>query len=909
MENYLDSDSNGSNDQLEFTTFLLNENSQSNPRGLNEQSLAELELGIQNQSEGSSGFVNLNSLSDIERWTELATDGAIDFLYHNRMNPGSRLAIRGSRRGRVGGSAYSRIFPQTLRTPRSDSASLTSRRGRVFESSTNSTGRRSVGDPLSNVVDTEYTEFPPDSMSSLLSYLEHENYPSSTTRIPLVLNSPNKSKDRYAALCKEDIGLYSDSEPPASVDISKMLFLPSYLINTSFGHSRTRHLSVIKRFIEAHEINSNSSSFQSQPSSKDSVKSSFESLLSRSILIPASFYIEFMEANFDLRLSLRLPTCMAKSDSSHNLQVLDDRLTLKYTGSGNDDKDSGMVRSNWPMPQTTGVFYYEIKVDSKGKNGYIGLGFCTSKVSLDRLPGWDSDSWGYHGDDGNCFQCSGSGKKYGPKFTTGDIIGCGVNFITHEAFFVKNGVFLGTAFTNLDISKSLYPAVGLRTVGEQVVCNFGQTPFTFDIDSYIHEAELVMWRSVLSTDISQLSILPTENNHDIKNSSFDIEPTDHSLKHEEDQDVEMVDAENSKESDFVKDDSQTPVASTPRSDFMFNHTAELSDNSDISEKLSTTDILNELVFSYLIHNGYNLSAESFWKNSIGISSQIEQKEDTLLKSKKISSLVKIRSDKVARRKEIVQLVKNGNIVKALSLIRDHYPSIMDSKVYLIFGLRCQHFLELARIANSTLVPTSELLDSEFECSDAMDADKNSTETRSSNVKRESEGEFKISSLLNCSGADTYTDTFDSLFGDVKPFGSFQPSEPNTLTPGQAAKELMQYGRVLSEYYSDTSRINAFRGVDSHPLLNSVGIEKKLECIFSILGNKNPTKDSETSFLFSKLRRDNEAEAANVCILEFEGKTIYSPLETIYRQADTCLRTSSDTFFDPNTSLILIDKRF
>ena len=73
----------------------------------------------------------------------------------------------------------------------------------------------------------------------------------------------------------------------------------------------------------------------------------------------------------------------------------------------------------------------------------IGVGFSGQKVSLEKLPGWENDSWAYHGDDGMTFCCQLTGKKYGPTFTNQDVIGCGVNFLTGSAFFTKNGVFQG----------------------------------------------------------------------------------------------------------------------------------------------------------------------------------------------------------------------------------------------------------------------------------------------------------------------------------------------------------------------------------------------------------------------------------------------------------------------------------
>jgi hypothetical protein len=79
-------------------------------------------------------------------------------------------------------------------------------------------------------------------------------------------------------------------------------------------------------------------------------------------------------------------------------------------------------------------------------------------VPLSRLPGWEPDSWAYHGDDGHSFCCQSSGKSYGPRFTAGDIIGCGVNFRTGSAFFTKNGDHLGmlTQLKTIEANKMCY---------------------------------------------------------------------------------------------------------------------------------------------------------------------------------------------------------------------------------------------------------------------------------------------------------------------------------------------------------------------------------------------------------------------------------------------------------------------
>jgi hypothetical protein len=83
------------------------------------------------------------------------------------------------------------------------------------------------------------------------------------------------------------------------------------------------------------------------------------------------------------------------------------------------------------------------KADNSRFDRLISIGFSGPKVTLNRLPGWEPDSWAYHGDDGMTFCSTQSGKAYGPKYSTLDVIGCGVNFRTGEAFFTKNGVHLG----------------------------------------------------------------------------------------------------------------------------------------------------------------------------------------------------------------------------------------------------------------------------------------------------------------------------------------------------------------------------------------------------------------------------------------------------------------------------------
>lgn len=69
----------------------------------------------------------------------------------------------------------------------------------------------------------------------------------------------------------------------------------------------------------------------------------------------------------------------------------------------------------------------------------IAIGFASKEASLARPPGWEPDSWGYHGDDGHCFAAQNVGKRYDKPFGSGDVVGCLINFRLGHALFTRNG--------------------------------------------------------------------------------------------------------------------------------------------------------------------------------------------------------------------------------------------------------------------------------------------------------------------------------------------------------------------------------------------------------------------------------------------------------------------------------------
>ncbi|KAM8839749.1 ran-binding protein 9 isoform 2-T2 [Synchiropus picturatus] len=194
-----------------------------------------------------------------------------------------------------------------------------------------------------------------------------------------------------------------------------------------------------------------------------------------------------------------LPRSWSPKDKFSYIGLSQNNLRVHYKGHGKTPKDAASVRATHPIPAACGVYYFEVKIISKGRDGYMGIGLSAQGVNMNRLPGWDKHSYGYHGDDGHSFCSSGTGQPYGPTFTTGDVIGCCVNLINNTCFYTKNGHSLGIAFT--DLPPNLYPTVGLQTPGEVVDANFGQHPFVFDIEDYMRE-----WRTKIQAQVDRFPI-------------------------------------------------------------------------------------------------------------------------------------------------------------------------------------------------------------------------------------------------------------------------------------------------------------------------------------------------------------------------------------------------------------------
>jgi hypothetical protein len=90
------------------------------------------------------------------------------------------------------------------------------------------------------------------------------------------------------------------------------------------------------------------------------------------------------------------------------------------------DEDACNLRTSSALLPSCGVHYFEVECINQGKEGFMSVGWMKSAASPRRLVGWDRGTFGWHADDGMCFNQSGSGSdvvaKWGGKSFLADTL-------------------------------------------------------------------------------------------------------------------------------------------------------------------------------------------------------------------------------------------------------------------------------------------------------------------------------------------------------------------------------------------------------------------------------------------------------------------------------------------------------
>ncbi|KAL3088981.1 hypothetical protein niasHT_029232 [Heterodera trifolii] len=145
-------------------------------------------------------------------------------------------------------------------------------------------------------------------------------------------------------------------------------------------------------------------------------------------------------------------------------------LRVVYRGT---KKSYRTVRAEFALHRDGGISYFEVKIELFHKgSGNIGIGIVPRSMSLDTWVGRYPETYGYF--DGGKIYGHNTGFFDGfPEFSSGDVVGCGVDWATHEIIYTKNGERLITSNLYVLTSDDLYPAVTLENPGDIVEANFG----------------------------------------------------------------------------------------------------------------------------------------------------------------------------------------------------------------------------------------------------------------------------------------------------------------------------------------------------------------------------------------------------------------------------------------------------
>ncbi|GAN02390.1 ran-binding protein 10-like [Mucor ambiguus] len=545
-------------------------------------------------------------------------------------------------------------------------------------------------------------------------------------------------------------------------------------------------------------------------------------------------------------LDLRLPSLWNSRDKSKNIEIGSNGIDLSYIGPGKQETHAALARSNFPMRPQCGIFYYEMRVLSKGDDGYIGIGFCAASNKVERLPGWDPDSWGYHGDDGHSFAGSGTGKNYGPCFTTGDVIGCGVNFADNTAFYTKNGKFLGIAFTDMNLKQPIFPAVGLRTPGEQVTVNFGHEPFVFDIAQYVNDQRIKF------IDEITLHASPKHTEAGRKEESYTKEVMDQLIL------------------SYLVHHGYTGTAKAvvQNAGHVSGQELFLSSNNDISTAGERDMEERQLIRSAIIHGHIDQAITLIDKYFPGVL-QEEGRGEELQLSLKCGKFVEMMREYCECSKS--RRLRTNSVDSRISAETSdqflHANEDRSTRSNSVSGPATAHShanpiptpgrrLSYAAIAAS-LSPSNSTEIPHQQQDDSMDVD------------NETSSNYKTPDSTAWSRRPSTTPS-NVLNGDHLSAAVNEENSTSSTEVADSLKLVMQYGqRLQNEYQNDTQKTRS-----------------KLVDIFSLLAYSDPYS-SPKAHLLKISRRDALATDVNAAILAFQNRPEMPAMERIYRQIILC----------------------
>ncbi|CAO3638188.1 unnamed protein product [Cunninghamella blakesleeana] len=548
-----------------------------------------------------------------------------------------------------------------------------------------------------------------------------------------------------------------------------------------------------------------------------------------------------------ITVDLRLPTTWNLLKDKHEYFELGfDGLELSYNESDKDDNEfeARSIRADQYIKSQCGIYYFEVKIlANQSSDGDIGIGLCTILSRLEKLPGEEGSSWGYHGESGYIRSSSSTGyKDYGPTYGAGDTIGCGINFNDNSAFFTKNGVHLGTAFKDLGWKK-LYPVIGFRTAGNTIQANFGQKEFMFDLVHYMKMESQQLVQSIFSKDYH-----------------FDFMDEDKDNDDQEDHDNKNDNNNNG----FISSSSSTP-APTPSS----------TSSSSFIEK---------------------------GKQPL----PLQKKRKTMKKSDNDLSQDTGKWNKEKIRQDICKSLRYGDVDYVFNQCELHYPNILKKFPRILFRLRCQKFISMVKKIHFNQLDQSIPTDSPSTSTSSPSSKPSSRGKKRLHEDMEKESNGKEKSIIDDSQAlNDLLDFGQFLYKEYGHINNNNNSNNNNNN--EEKKKNIHYYYYYQQhhhhrYYKNDDNNNNNNN-NNEDELEGIDVNHELVSTTSFLAYKN-MNDNPISYLNGTKWREMMAYELNTAILVEEGIQPISALEKLYQQTTT---TINELVLNGNGKVSLIPK--
>ena len=292
------------------------------------------------------------------------------------------------------------------------------------------------------------------------------------------------------------------------------------------------------------------------------------------------------------------------------------------------------------------------------------------------------------------------GEQYGPRFGTGDIIGCGLLTERRELFFTKNGAHLGVAFS--EISAILYPTVGLHSPGERVTFNLGASPFAFDIDKLILSQREGRRAQILSTPMP-----PVDMNALVRAYLLHYNCADTLAAFEkgtESQAPASAASCSGAASSSAASSSAHAVTESAAKDA--DAVTDAATAADVAEAMDVADgdvgggsaagssAAGGVAEAAAKGAGGSVSTDA--GASAGGGAAAEQEEQDAPMPSSAAAMEAAMRRTMGPRGELRGRIGRGDVLGAMELTERYYPGLLERHGYLRFRLRCQHFIELLR---------------------------------------------------------------------------------------------------------------------------------------------------------------------------------------------------------------------